>query len=160
MNKKPRITSACCTLYICTKISIGKPLVDISHIYLSWFPFSVSCKQNINLTEVFHVKPPRLGFSFLPPVSFEIFTESFSSWIFIFSSIHWLKKSDCSSLKLMYKKWNSFVCIFVVNCQFFQVIPSECVLSWPTIFTRPNTAHFEEKNSRPDFWKIICVKIK
>ena len=22
---------------------------------------------------------------------------------------------------------------------------------WPTIFTRPNTTHFEEKNSRPDF---------
>ena len=23
--------------------------------------------------------------------------------------------------------------------------------SWPTIFTRPNIKHFEEKNSRPDF---------
>ena len=22
---------------------------------------------------------------------------------------------------------------------------------WPTIFTRPNITHFEEKNSRPDF---------
>ena len=30
--------------------------------------------------------------------------------------------------------------------------PSE---PWPTIFTRPNITHFEEKNSRPDFQKII-----
>ena len=25
------------------------------------------------------------------------------------------------------------------------------VQTWPTIFTRPNITHFEEKNSRPDF---------
>ena len=24
-------------------------------------------------------------------------------------------------------------------------------VTWPTIFTRPNITHFEEKNSRPDF---------
>ena len=81
VNKKTEITSACCKLYICNKISIRKHLVGISHIQLFWFHFSVSCKQNINLNEVFHVKQPRLGFSFLPPVSFEIFTESFSSRI-------------------------------------------------------------------------------
>ena len=45
-------------LYICNKISIRKPLVDISHIQLFWFPFNASPKQNIDLTEVFHVKPP------------------------------------------------------------------------------------------------------
>ena len=98
MNKKPEITSVCCTFYKCNKISVRKPLVDISQIQLFWFPFSVSCKQNINLTEVFHVKPPRLAFSFLPPVSFEMFTAGFSSRIFIFPPVHWLKKSDCSSL--------------------------------------------------------------
>ena len=31
-NKKTEITSICCTLYLCNKISIRKPLVDISHI--------------------------------------------------------------------------------------------------------------------------------
>ena len=29
-------------------------------------------KQTISVTEVFHLKTPRLGISFLPPVSFEI----------------------------------------------------------------------------------------
>ena len=67
----------CCTLFICNKISIRKPIVDISYIQLFWFPCIVSCKQNINLTEVFHVKPSRLAFPFLPPVSFEIFTAGF-----------------------------------------------------------------------------------
>ena len=33
-------------------------------------------------------------------------------------------------------------------------------IPWPTIFRRPNITHFEEKNSRPDFQKIICVKVK
>ena len=32
--------------------------------------------------------------------------------------------------------------------------------AWPTIFIRPDITHFEEKNSRPDFKKIICVKVK
>ena len=54
--------------------------------------------RNANLTEVFHVKPPVKLFSFLPPVSFEIFTAGFSSRIFIFPLAHWLKKSDYSSL--------------------------------------------------------------
>ena len=58
VNKKLEIASACCTLYICNKSSVRKPLVDISHIQLFWFPFNISCKQNINLTEVIHVKPP------------------------------------------------------------------------------------------------------
>ena len=34
------------------------------------------------------------------------------------------------------------------------------VIARPTIFTRPNITHSEEKNSRPDFQKIICVKFK
>ena len=44
--------------------------------------------RNKNLTEVFHVKPPRLAFSFLPPVRLEIFTAGFSSRIFIFALVH------------------------------------------------------------------------
>ena len=58
VNKKPDIIFACCTLYICNKISVGKPLVYISDIWLLWLPFNASCKQNINLTEVFYVKFP------------------------------------------------------------------------------------------------------
>ena len=90
------ITSVCCTLYICNKISIRKPLVYISHIQLFWFPFNLFSKLNINLTEVFHIKSPRPAFSFLPPVSFQIFTAGFSSRIFIFPLVHWPKKSDYS----------------------------------------------------------------
>ena len=33
--------------------------------------------QNANLTEAFHVKSPRLAFSFLPPVRFEISLQVF-----------------------------------------------------------------------------------
>ena len=32
VNKKPEITSVCRTLYLCKKISIEKPRVDMSHI--------------------------------------------------------------------------------------------------------------------------------
>ena len=49
------------------------------------------CKsnRNTNLTEVFHVNPPRLAFSFLPPVvRFAIFTAGFSSRIFIFPLVN------------------------------------------------------------------------
>ena len=44
--------------------------------------------QNTNLTEAFHVKSPRLSFSFLPPVRFEIFTAGFASRIFVFPLVH------------------------------------------------------------------------
>ena len=56
MNKKPEINSVHSALYLCNKISIRKPLVDISHIQLFHFPFSVFDKQNTNLNEVFHLK--------------------------------------------------------------------------------------------------------
>ena len=54
VNKKPDIASitAVHCVYTCNKIAVRKPLVDISHI------INVSCKQNINLTKIFHVKPP------------------------------------------------------------------------------------------------------
>ena len=44
------ITSVCSSLDLGNKVSVGKPFIDI----------------------VFHFKNPRLGFSFLPPVSYEI----------------------------------------------------------------------------------------
>ena len=48
--------------------------------------FSIFYKENINLTEVSHVKPSRLRFSFLPPVSLEVvhcsfFLVGFSSFV-------------------------------------------------------------------------------
>ena len=85
-------------MYICNKILIRKPLVDISHIQLFWFPFIGPCKKKKNYTKFLLCKAPRLAFSFLPPVRFEIFTEGFSSWIFIFPLVHWLKKYNYSSL--------------------------------------------------------------
>lgn len=32
--------------------------------------------------------------------------------------------------------------------------------AWPAIFTQPKVTHFKEKNRRPDFEKIICVKFQ
>ena len=58
MNKKPEITSSAAHCIYVIKISIRKPMVDISHIQLFCFPFNVSYWQNVNLTQVFHVKPP------------------------------------------------------------------------------------------------------
>ena len=75
-----------------------KSLLLTYHIF-SYFDFHSLLPVKKNLTEVFHVKPLRLAFSFLPPVRFEIFTAGFSSRIFIFPLVHWLKKSDYSSLQ-------------------------------------------------------------
>ena len=33
------------------------------------------------------------------------------------------------------------------------------ILPWLSLFTQPNITHFEDKNRRPDFQKIICTKI-
>ena len=83
----PEITSLCCTLYICNKISIRKSLLDVSHIQLFWFPFSVSSKQNINITEVFHIKYPVQFFHFCHPKAFkyslQVFLVGFSSFLLI-----------------------------------------------------------------------------
>ena len=57
---------------------------------------SSKSNRNTNLTEA-----PRLAFSFLPPVRFEIFITGFSCWIFIFRLVQWLKESDYSSITKM-----------------------------------------------------------
>ena len=56
VNNKLEITFACSTLYLYNKISIRKPLVDISHIQLFCFPCNSCHEQNMNITEVFHIK--------------------------------------------------------------------------------------------------------
>ena len=58
VNKKLETTHVCCALCLYKKISFRKPLVEMSHIQLFCFRFNISYKQNINLIEVFHVKPP------------------------------------------------------------------------------------------------------
>ena len=101
VNRKPEITSVRSALYLCNKISIRKPIDDISHIQLFCFIFKISYKQNKNLNEVFH-ENLRSRFSIVatasPPVSFEIIRAGFSSRIFIFPPVHRLKKSDYSCL--------------------------------------------------------------
>ena len=50
-----------CLLYILyryNKISVRKPLFDISHVQLFCFPSNASYKQNGNLAEFSHIKPP------------------------------------------------------------------------------------------------------
>ena len=115
VNKKLVMTSVCCSLYtliqciilltthcIINKILIRKPLLDISHIQLFWFPFDASCKKKKHKSKrSFSCKVPRPAFSFLAPVSLEIFTAGFSSRIFVFPPVHWLTKSDYSSLNII-----------------------------------------------------------
>ena len=116
-----------CTFNICNKTLIRKPLVNISHIQLFWFPFIVSCKQNINPTEVFHVKSP--VFSFLPPANLEIFTAGFSTRTFIFPPVHWLKKSDYSSPR------GASVLSTLIKSYSFLCGSEDCVLSIRQILT-------------------------
>ena len=62
MNKKQENISVCSTLYLWNKISIRKPLAEISHIELFCFLFNVSDLQDINLAKVFHEKLPSTFF--------------------------------------------------------------------------------------------------
>ena len=64
----------------------------------------ISFKQTISITEVFHFKNPRPGFSFSPPVSSEITQCRFFWPDFHLSSYRLIVqalKSDYSSLKLI-----------------------------------------------------------
>ena len=63
--------------------------------------FNETVKALSKSNRSFSCKAPRLAFSFLPPVRFEIFTAGFSSQIFIFPLVLWLKKSDYSSLLVL-----------------------------------------------------------
>ena len=63
MNNNLQFTSVCSPLDLCDKIQVGK-FIDI----------------------VFHFKIPCLGFSFLPPISFEIIQCRFPQSAFHFSS--------------------------------------------------------------------------
>ena len=97
MSKKPEISSVCCTLYICNKILIRSSCRHIAYaVILNSIPCSLQTKYKSNRN--FSCNVPRLTLSFLPPLSYEIFTADFSSRIFIFTPVHWQKKSDYSNL--------------------------------------------------------------
>ena len=96
-NKKLGITLSAVHYIYVIKSQLGS-LLSTCHIFSyfdfqSFFPVK-KCKSNL----IFSCKAPRLSFSFLPPVRFQIFTAGFSIRIFIFPLVHWLKKSDYSSL--------------------------------------------------------------
>ena len=78
-------------------------LLSTYHIF-SYFDFHL-------LFPLFSCEAPRLAFSFLPPVRFEIFRAGFSSRIFIFPLVHWLRKSDYSSLI----KTRTYLEYFIMN---------------------------------------------
>ena len=97
VNKKPETTLPAVHCIYVIKFQLESLLLTY-HIF-SYFDFhSLFPVKKYKSNRSFLCKAPRLAFSFLPPVRFEIFTAGFSSRIFIFPLVHWLRKSDYSSL--------------------------------------------------------------
>ena len=96
VNKKPEITLPAVHCIHVIKFQL-ESLLSTHHIF-SYFDFHSLFPVKKKSNRSFSCKAPRLAFSFLPPVRFQIFTAGFSSRIFIFPPVHWLKKSDYSSL--------------------------------------------------------------
>ena len=104
VNKKPEITLPAVHCIHVIKFQL-ESLLSTHHIF-SHFDFHSLFPVKKKSNRSFSCKAPRLAFSFLPPVRFEIFTAGFSSRIFIFPLVHWLRKSDCSSLnKTLNEHW-------------------------------------------------------
>ena len=97
-NKKPEITLSAVHYIYVIKFQL-ESLLPTYHIF-SYFDFHLlfPVKKIYKSNRSFSCEDPRLAFSFLPPVRFEIFTAGFSSRIFIFPLVHWLRKSDYSIL--------------------------------------------------------------
>ena len=97
MKKKPEITLSAVHYIYVINFQL-ESLLSTYHIF-SYFDFhSLFPVKKYKSNQSFSCKALRLAFSFLPAVSFEIFTAGFSSQILIFPPVHWLKKSDYSSL--------------------------------------------------------------
>ena len=97
VNKKPEITLPAVHCIYVIKFQL-ESLLSTYHIF-SYFDFhSLFPVKKYKSNRSFSFKALCLAFSFLPAVSFEIFTAGFSSQILIFPPVHWLKKSDYSSL--------------------------------------------------------------
>ena len=122
MNKKPEITLPAVHCIYVIKFQLESLLLTY-HI-LSYFGFhSLFPVKKCKLNRSFSCKAPRLAFSFLPPVRFEIFTAAFSGRIVIFPIVHRLRKSDYSSLmeKMIFTDYWKVVMNFSVvgNTVFF-----------------------------------------
>ena len=97
VNNKTEITLPAVNCIYVIKLEL-ESLFSRNPIF-SYFDFHLllpvrKCKSNRS----FSCKAPRLAFSFSWHVRFEIFTAGFSSRIFIFTLVHWLRKSDYSIL--------------------------------------------------------------
>ena len=60
-----------------------------------------------------------------------------------------IKLSRVTALAIMLSRNHDLTKLLVLKCH--EKVLHNGVKPWPTIFTRPNITHFEEKNSRPDF---------
>ena len=102
VNKKPEITLPAVHCIYVIKFQL-ESLLSTYYIF-SYFDFHALFSviyiyiYIYKSNRSFSCKAPRLAFSFLPPVRFEIFTAGFSSRIFIFPIVHWLRKSGYSRL--------------------------------------------------------------
>ena len=97
VNKKLEITLSPVHFIYVIKSQL-ESLLSTYQIF-SYFDFhSLFPAKKYRSNRSFSCKAPRLAFSFLLPARFEILTAGFSSRIFIFPLVYWLKKSDYSSL--------------------------------------------------------------
>ena len=78
VNNNLEITSVCSMLYLCNKTWIRKPVIHKLIFSLFCSHAMSSNKETLNIAEFFHFKTSRLGFTFLPPVNFEIIKCRFS----------------------------------------------------------------------------------
>ena len=119
MNKNSEITLSAVHYIYVIKFQL-ESLLSTYHT-CSYFDFhSLFLVKIYKSNRSFSCKAHRLAFSFLPPVRFEIFTTGFSSRIFIFLLVHWLKKSDYSSLRHLtsffeISWWSSYTGSFFKN---------------------------------------------
>ena len=100
VNKKPEITLPGVHCIYVIKFQL-ESLLWTYHIF-SYFDFHslFFVKKKYKSNQSFSCKASLLAVSFLPPLRFEIFTAGFSSRIFIFPLVYWLRKSAYSSLSL------------------------------------------------------------
>ena len=108
MNNKLDITSVCCTLYLCNKTSVKYHIFNCFDFHSVFF-----YKQNINITEVFHVKLP-MSFLFatrkLWNYSLQAFIVIFSSFLLLGDLIKCIVKMMTETCNLLYELCDSSTC--------------------------------------------------
>ena len=111
-------------------------LLSTYHIfgYFDFHSLFPAKKKKYGSNRSFSCKASRLAFSFLPSVRFEIFAAGFSRGIFIFPLVHWLKKSDYSSLVDIVKFLKTAFFIANLRWLLLAVLPQYSRLSWSSLF--------------------------